>query len=404
VKRPLSAECRLVFRTADQFCTASEIGALVREVVDWDRVVAIAEREMAVMHLARALPTSSESVPPEVYDVLRRRAQAIELRMQYFARRLQQTCATLASRDIPFMLLKGAAVGAIVDPTFRARPMNDGDILVRQEDAARASAAIEASGWFSTTDEVLKALLADAHHLPPFVDAQMPDLRLELHISPLPLNHPFAIDVSMLWRAARPAAAPFTGAVLPSPEHILLHAALHFAWQHTMIFGAWRTFRVISMISVMPDFSWDRLTSEALRARAVTATYWMLRLATRLSGIRVPDDALRRLTPPTPEWLLDALERHFIATVAVGESPSSPSYRLNHLLWLAAIRPRWSGHATSRRWDHQNRWGQAYGMTRLSFGQRVIRHVTGYRRWMAFVTRTLAASPVRAPGDSRDHR
>ena len=89
--------------------------------MDWERVLAIAERELAVTHLTRALPGNGAGVPPDVFDVMRRRTQAIELRMQYFARRLEQTCQSLAARDIPFMLLKGAAVGAIADPTFRSR-------------------------------------------------------------------------------------------------------------------------------------------------------------------------------------------------------------------------------------------------------------------------------------------
>jgi hypothetical protein len=390
VIRPLSAECRLVFRTADRRCTPSEIVALLNQVKDWDRVVAIAERELAVTHLARALPADGEGVPPEVFDLLRRRAQAIELRMQYFARRLEQTCASLAARGIPFMLLKGAAVGAIVDPSFRSRPMNDADILVRQEVAGRAGAAIEATRWTPTPDQALRTLLAHAHHLPPFLDPQMPDIRLELHVSLLPAEQPFDFDLAMLWRDARPASGPFRGALVPSLEHLLLHAGLHFAWQHAMTFGAWRTFRVFSIVTALPDFSWDGFADTAIRARAVTSCYWTLRLAAHLSGLPVPDDILARLRPPTPPWLRDALERHFIATIAVGEYPSSPSVRLNQLLWLAAIRPHWSGHATSRRWDHENLWGQALGMPRVSTWQRVIRHVTGYRRWTAFVMRTLA--------------
>lgn len=395
-----------MFRTADGHCTPSEIGGLVSQVTDWDRVLAIAERELAVTHLARALPGDGEGVPPEVFDYLRRRAQAIELRMQYFARRLEQTCTSLSARGIPFMLLKGAAVGAIVDPSFRSRPMNDADILVRLEDAARAGAAIEATRWTPTPDQALRTLLADAHHLPPFLDPQMPEIRLELHVSLLPAEQPFAFDVGVVWRDARPASAPFEGALVPSLEHIMLHAALHFAWQHTMSFGAWRTFRVLSIVTMLPNFSWDAVADTAVRARAGTASYWTLRLATRLSGLTVPDAVLRRLRPPTPGWLLDALERHFIAMIALGEYPSSPSVRLNQLLWLAAIRPGWSGHATSRRWDHENRWGQALGMARVTTWQRVIRHVTGYRRWTAFVMRTLAPHDraITTPGRDRPNR
>ncbi|HEX6944410.1 MAG TPA: nucleotidyltransferase family protein [Gemmatimonadaceae bacterium] len=387
--RPLTPESRLVFRTADLRCTSSELRALVPGISDWERVIAIADREMATPHVARALHDIEKGIPPAVLEDGRRRALSLEVRMQYLARRLQQTCEALAARHIPCMLLKGAAVGALVDPTFRTRPMNDADVLVRQEDTGRASEALEASGWTSTPDEVLHELLAGAHHLPPFVDPQMPSLRLELHVSHLPASHPFAFDVAALWRDARRAAPPFDGALLPSPEHLVLHAAMHFAWQHAMSFGAWRTFRVISIVTAMSDFSWERFVNMAAASRASTTCFWTLRLANRLSGIDVPDDVLRRLTPPTPARVLAALERHFIAAIAVGEMPVSPSVRLDHLLWLAAIRPGWSGHQRSRYWDHENKWGQAYGASKPSRWQLFVRHLSEYRRWTSFVTRTL---------------
>jgi putative nucleotidyltransferase-like protein len=346
---------------------------------------------MASAHVARALHEIGNGIPAHILDDVRRRALAIEVRMQYLARRLQQSCEALAARNIPFMLLKGAAVGALVDPTFRIRPMNDADILVKQEDSGRASEALEASGWPPTPDEVLKKLLVGGHHhLPPFVDPNMPGMRLELHVSHLPVNHPFAFDVSTLWRDARPAASPFAGALVPSPEHLLLHAALHFAWQHPMSFGAWRTFRVVSIVTGMDDFSWDRFVNTAKASRASTACFWTLRLANQLSGFGVPLVELQRLAPPTPAWVLDALERHFIATIAVGEMPVSPSVRLDHLLWLAAIRPGWSGHARSRHWDHENKWARAYGIdSRETRWRQFVRHASGYRRWTSFLTGTL---------------
>lgn len=389
--RPLSAESRLVFRTADPRCTPGDLTPLASAVSDWERVTVIAGRELATAHLARALHAIGNDVPAPILEDTRRKALALELRMQYLARRLQQSGAVFVERGIPFMLLKGAAVGAIVDPTFCWRPMNDADILVRQEDAGRASEALEASGWSPTPDEILRDLLAGAHHhLPPFVDQHMPGIRVELHVSHLPANHPFTFDTGMLWRDARPVAAPFSGALVPSPEHMLLHAAIHFAWQHPMTFGAWRTFRLVSMVATMTDFTWDRFVTTALSTRASSAAFWTLRLAHRLSGLDVPQDVLQRLMPPTPDWVMGALERHFIAAIAVGETPVSPSVRVNHLLWLAAIRPRWSGHATDRDWDHENRWGQAYGVaSRESARQRVARHFAQYRRWTSFLTRTL---------------
>ena len=389
--RPLTPECRLAFRTADLRCTSSELSQLATAVLDWERVIVIAEREMASAQVARALHEISDRIPAHILDDARRRALAIEIRMQYLARRLQQSCDTLAARNIPFMLLKGAAVGALVDPTFRTRPMNDVDILIREEDAGRAGEALEASDWAPTSDEVLKKLLVGVHHhLPPFVDPKMPGIRLELHVSHMPVDHPFAFDVSTLWRDARPAPSPFTGALVPSPEHLLLHAALHFAWQHPMSFGAWRTFRVVSIVTSLGDFVWDRFVNMAAASKASTACFWTLRLANQLSALDVPHDSLQRLAPPTPAWIRDALERHFIATIAVGEMPVSPSVRLDHLLWLAAIRPGWSGHDRSRHWDHENKWARAYGVDATETRwRRFVRHISEYRRWTSFVSGTL---------------
>ena len=157
--RPLSPECRLVFRTADPRCTPADFTPLVSAVSNWERVTAIADRELATAQLARALHAIGNGVPPAILEDTRRKALALELRMQFLARRLQQTCAALSERGIPILLLKGTAVGAMVDPTFCWRPMNDADILVRQEDAGRASEALEAAGWSPTRDEVLRDLL-----------------------------------------------------------------------------------------------------------------------------------------------------------------------------------------------------------------------------------------------------
>ena len=390
MSRPLSPECRLVFRTADPTCAASEFATLASQVTDWPRVLILAEREMATARLARAVVDTGKGVPGEVSPLLRRQALADELRMQYLSRRLQQTCRMLAERGVPCMLLKGAAVGALVDPTFCWRPMRDADVLVRAEDIDRAAEAIIASGWVPTTDPVLRGLLANAHHRPPFLDPQMPGIRLELHVSLLPSRHPFVFDESIMWREAGSGTGSFAGVRIPSPEHLLLHASIHFAWQHSVQFGAWRTFRLVAAANSNAGFDWDRFVGAALHGRAASSSYWTLRLAQRMSGIPAPPDVLRRLTPSTRERVLGALERHFIAAIAVGETPRSPSEWLTRRLWVAAMKSRHGENEHRGNWDIENRWGRAYGTASSeTVAQRFQRHRTGYRRWLSFVTDTL---------------
>ncbi len=387
---PLSAECRLVFRAADPSCAPGECAAIAGEVRDWERALLIAEREMATTALWRGLKHDAAALPPPVADHLRKSAMVSEMRMQHLARRLQGTVQALRERAVPFLLLKGAAIGARLDPTFRSRPMSDIDLLVHRADVPRATEAVTASGWPMTTDKVLHELLQDAHHLPHFVDPQMPGVRLELHVSLLPADHSFAFGEADLWRDAVAATEPFAGASLPSREHMLLHAAVHFAWQHTMQFGAWRTFRGMAALTGGTGFDWDRFVRTALAAKAGTCCYWTLRLGRRLSGIAPPAGVLEQLAPPTPAWLCAVLERHFIAAIAFGESQGSPSVQMTRLLWRTALRPHWSGHRAPGRYDPEHRWERARGtQSDETLPQRVVRHLASYRDWWRFFSGTL---------------
>lgn len=390
MSRPsLSPECALVFRSADPSVDAAEWERLARGIGDWDRALGIATKEAAISVLGRGL-LSATTVPSAITEQLKMTVLLRELQMQQLAVRAQRTVAMLADAGIPVLLLKGAAVGAYGDPTFRERPMTDIDLLVHREDAARAREVIIASGWPETTDPVYLELLQDAHHRPPFVLPDLPGVRLEMHVTVMPDDHSFAWDERDLWRDARPAPAPFSGALVPSPEHMILHACVHFAWQHTLSFGAWRSFRSIASLAKRPGIDWDLLVRQAIAAKAQTACYWTLRLAGRLAGLPVPDAVIVRLAPPTPEWVRAAVERHVIAALAPGESPRSPSERATRLLWRMALRPKWSGHRHAGRHDPEQRWAKAYGLViRETAGQRWLRHVRSYRIWWRWLTETL---------------
>lgn len=383
-----SPEALLVFRSADPRCATEELARHAGAVEDWGRCIVLADHEMATPTLGRAL-RDTDGLPAPVADALRRATMFGESRMRQLAQRLQETVAACTAAQVPVLLLKGAALGAIADPTFRLRPMTDLDLLVRRADVPKARAALMAAGWQETEDPQLHAMLdAGHHHLPPFLDARLPGLRVELHVSLLPEDHSFAFDERDLFREARPAPAPFTGALVPAAEHLLLHACIHFAWQHTMQFAAWRTFRLAALACAVPGFSWERFVTTARDAKASTACYWTLRLARRMCGIDVPEAVLAQLAPPTAEVVRAALERHFIAALVPGEAPPSPSLGVSRLLWRAAIRPRWSGHRPADRWEADLKWDRT-GAGPEPFVARLRRHAAGTRQWWDFLSFTL---------------
>lgn len=384
----LSPEARLVFRSADPSATPEELQALARAVVDWERSCLLAEREGATGSLWRALQPQAGAAGVAT-EFLRSRTMLNDFRMQHLAQRAQHTVRALVTNGIPVTLLKGAAIGAMADPTFRTRPMTDLDILIQPEDAERTRRVVIEAGWPETEDPRLLKLLAGQHHLPPFLDAQVQGLRLEVHTALLPRDHSFRFASDDVWRDARPAPAPFEGALVMSPTHMFLHTCMHFAWQHQMRFGAWRTWRSLAAIVAQPTWSWDELARAALEARAGSTCYWTLRLGQGMAGLAVPAPVLTALAPPTPAWLMRAVERHMVAGIATGEGPASPSARLSQLLWRTALRPKWSGHHEDRRYDPDHEWERAFGQSEESALARMRRHASGYRDWWAFVTRTL---------------
>jgi hypothetical protein len=123
-----SAEARLVFRSADPTFGSAECAATVAEVRDWERVLAITERESAASAVWRAIRSSGTAPPPDAAEALRARALQRDLRMQRLSQRLQATIAVFAERRIPVLLLKGAAYAAYFDPTLRSRAMKDLDL------------------------------------------------------------------------------------------------------------------------------------------------------------------------------------------------------------------------------------------------------------------------------------
>ena len=390
--RPLTPECRLVFGAAHVEPNEAEIAELSRLPLNWTRVIGVAELEKATPLLWRAIQRAgTSSLPREAAEHLRRSALVNDFRMLRLASRIEKTLVALREQGTPVLLLKGAALATTAYAGFTDRPMTDVDLLVRMADVPRAREAVIESGWPETTDPVLRSLLENHHHLPHFVDPEPTGLRVELHTSILPADQPFRLDEEVLWATATPARAPFHGGLVAEPKFLLLHACQHFAWSHVMQFGGWRTFRDVSALTRDPAFDWDAFVALARDSKSATACYWTFRLAARMSDVRIPAEVMRQLAPPTGERIRRSIERHFIAGLAPGEAPPCPSITVARVLWLAALRPKWSGHAAAGTFDPEHKWEKTLGTASTeTFAARVFRHATGIRHWWNFAADTVS--------------
>lgn len=392
----LPAEARLLFLADGRHDRDGELASVVAGGLEWDLVCALAEREMATpilaQHLAR-LPDGG--VPAAALARIRRMARVTRFKMLYLEQRIGETTAALRREGIDGVLLKGAALGASVYSSLVDRPMIDVDVLVPRDRVEDALATLLATGWMWRPDRARDGDYDHLHHLPALLDARGMEVSLELHTSLLPPGQPFALTARDILAGAVDAPRSSLGGRIPSAEHLLLHACIHFAWAHLMRKGAWRTFRDVRALLLHHDYDWHRFGALSDTSRARTCCYWTLRLARGIGGIDVPEAALAALRPPLPEVVLSALERHF-ALILLPTVVDCPSVTLRRVLWSAGILPAWSGHGANRPWvllalDGETRRKRAAAAPAASRARGV-----GEGRWRRY-WRGLALASVSGP-------
>lgn len=386
---PGRREGLLVFALAGTL-DAAHAGAAITDRLDWGRLLQFAWDEGAtgvLRDFLRALPRGT--VPLEVERQLACLALERELRMRLLEKRAGDSVAALRGAGIDVALLKGAALAATVYGSFPARPMNDVDLMVPAERAKDAKEVMLGTGWAQDATLPGDDVYATHHHLAPLVDSRGSRSRLEIHRALLPPGHPFVLASDDLWRRMQPVDVGTTSALVLDANQHALHIAIHFAWSHTMRAGAWHAFRDLGALERGGRIDWDRLVSMAIDARAASCCYWTLLLGRAMSGLAVPDDALRALAPSIAPALRARLERHFLH-VLLRRDATHLSLRLDRSLWSMAIQPEQQGHGASRPWLVSAELTAArLRHDTASPGHRALQHVDRVARCGAYVARLL---------------
>jgi hypothetical protein len=223
------------------------LGRAVPLSVRWDRLVDMAEWHRLSPLLWRYLRAGGRfaSVPQRVLDQLHQVAAATTARNLSLQAALGEVVATLADLGIPAMLLKGAALIEAVYPDIGLRPMGDLDILVPRSSIEDAQGAIEALGyavWGVRLSRHDASQLARHHHHYPL---ERGSVTVELHHHVTSAAPEF--DIGGFWERAVPGPGNVPH-LLPSPEDLLLHGAVHFTVD--------RIARLASGLGQLADLAW----------------------------------------------------------------------------------------------------------------------------------------------------
>ena len=299
---------------------------LVERGPDWETVLRKAERwELVALVYTNLRQAAGDQVPRTVTERLRslyHRDTTYDV-----ARRavLRVTLARFSEAGVSVIVLRGAALAALVYPSPTLRPMGDIELLVRERDRDRVDALLTHS------DRERSARLHVRHDVPrPGGSANR-------------LAAARRVPIDDIWERARPARIESVPTLVLSHEDLLLQLALDMAMVPSEPDGLVRDVRTLCDIGETcrrygTAIDWSRLVTLARAYDVAKQLYHPLRLCRDLVGAGVPSGVLTDLSAsfgrlPLEDRLIAAVARHAILSddQAIGP-PATLSTLAAHLL------------------------------------------------------------------------
>lgn len=370
-------EHRLVLLTAAGTWADEPICDLLGERLRWPMVYHVARLENAVPEVYRRLLKSAgshgqvgggsafgggaaEALFGDVAEAFRRTSAVVDFQMGLLQNRLLQLLERYDAAGIDVVLLKGSGIALERLGGLNQRPMGDLDLLLRPEQAREAHDLAQELEWEIPRSDLRPHMYEGHHHLIQLDAADGLSFSLEVHTDLFPEWGPFRFGGAEIWERARPLSSNCPepvppSAFVPSPEHQLLHASLHFAWSHFFRSGTWRMIRDVEALLADPGLDLGAFIDQARACRGATCAYWTFLVFQTLTGRSVPTGLLKELQVEPRQVLRRPLLRHLTQEALVG--PARPgTQRLGRWLWTLAIDPSGSGHGPGRPWTGLERW------------------------------------------------
>jgi len=236
---------------------------------------------------------------------------------------VKRVLTALTGEGIQVCVLKGLALAEGVYDHIGLRTMGDVDILVRKKDLDKAACVIEELGFMSNETYREKAWYRDHHHhLVPYVSPDC-SLTIEVHWHIIERTAFMDMPVDELWSHLKPVRIADVPCLALSPEHMLLHMALHISSPNRFL-GQLRGLCDVAQLlgRVGEEMDWLEVLRIAKLAEANKHLYCVLRLVRDVFGTSVPDEIfilLRRQIVFVP------LEERLIGHIALNAALTPPA-------------------------------------------------------------------------------
>jgi hypothetical protein len=279
--------------------------------IDWDAVSDIARAHRVAPLLLRGLESLGLPVPAPCRQALKRAYVANAAHNAAVFRALAAVLETLALEGIEVVALKGAGLAETVYRDRALRPMNDLDLLVREEALEDAAAALRRIGYELEPAARTASELRKIHHHWRFrsVGPASPDVPVELHWRLDPPGWPWRVDLEAVRaRAVTTRLSGVPGRVF-APEDLLVTLPLHVC-RHRFRGGLISLCDIAAIVTTHGDrIDWQAVTERATAWQAGAYVRVVLGLTAEILGAAVPSKLFDALGAPPDAGEMLALAR-----------------------------------------------------------------------------------------------
>ena len=362
---PTSSEGKLLVACASTVTRLAEVRELIGSGLDWQWILSHAIDYGIAPLLYFHLKNSAEdgNIPSDIKRKLQSRFRQSHVEGINRRIKLKEILLAFASEGISIILLKGAALEALVYKSAGLRPMLDLDLMVMKTDLRAAAAVLRRLGYIP--DESYRPeewYRSHHHHLAPYRSADGTIL-VELHHHIVFPNAAMKIPATDFWREARQVQVGSVPALVLAPEHLLLTVCIHLS--HGACFE--RSLRsLIDIAEILrvygEQINWNQLVSDAARYEVARSLYYALWLASSITRVNVPLDILQSLRSEARiSWAQDTCLKSLIPRVVFPDFTRLPSWLIRDVIAGLVCPTRRGGLARIFATRLRERFGMAAG-------------------------------------------
>ena len=268
---------------------AARIKSLVREDLDWDYLLRIAERHSLLPLLYWQLDANvAGEVPPAYATRLKERFRANAARNLFLTGELCHLLRSFESEGVAAVPYKGPALAVSAYGNLALRCFVDLDVLVRKRDVLRAKEILIAKGYRPQpylTDSQQAVMLRTQHNLPFVRDGK---IIVELHWEVAAKKFTGTLEVGHMWEQLETVSLSSGTFKYLSVEDSLLSLCIHGS-KHLWERLAWIC-DVAELLKSFPTLDWKRVNAQASGSGNERMLFLGLRLADELIGAILPED------------------------------------------------------------------------------------------------------------------